>query len=63
MCVRLKRNRSKVCMVNRYLLRIAAPGSPKAEVGSIEFKEAGPQLLTFFLSRNNFAYFDLEPMD
>jgi hypothetical protein len=50
-------------MVNRYLLRIAAPGSPKAEVGSIEFKEAGPQLLTFFLSRNNFAYFDLEPMD
>ena len=35
----------------------------KAEVGSIEFKEAGPQLLTFFISRNNFAYFDFEPMD
>jgi hypothetical protein len=35
----------------------------KAEVGSIEFKEAGPQLLTFFVSRNNFAYFDFEPMD
>ncbi len=35
----------------------------KAEVGSIEFKEAGPQLLTFFVSRNNYAYFDFEPMD
>jgi hypothetical protein len=35
----------------------------KAEVGSIEFKEAGPQLLTLFVSRNNFAYFDFEPMD
>ena len=35
----------------------------KAEVGTIEFKEAGPQLLTFFVSRNNFAYFDFEPID
>jgi hypothetical protein len=35
----------------------------KAEVGSIEFKEAGIQLLTFFYSRNNYAYFDFEPMD
>jgi hypothetical protein len=35
----------------------------KAEVGSIEFKEAGPQLLTLFISSNTFAYFDFEPMD
>jgi hypothetical protein len=35
----------------------------KAEVGSIEFKEAGPQLLTLFISHNTFAYFDFGPMD
>ncbi len=35
----------------------------KAEVGTIEFKEAGIQLLTFYISRNNFAYFDFVPVD
>ena len=36
----------------------------RAEVGTITFPEAGPQLLTFeYNAGNNFAYFEFEPMD
>src|SRR5258708_15988063 len=36
----------------------------KAEIGTINFPEAGPQLLTFhYNSGNNFAYFEFEPVD
>lgn len=36
----------------------------KAEVGTITFSEAGPQLLTFqYNAGNNFAYFEFEPVD
>jgi len=34
----------------------------KAEIGTIRFEEAGPQLLTFhYNAGNNFAYFEFEP--
>jgi len=36
----------------------------RAEVGTITFSEAGPQLLTFeYNAGNNFAYFEFEPVD
>jgi hypothetical protein len=36
----------------------------KAEIGSITFAQAGPQLLTFHYNKgNNFAYFDFELQD
>jgi hypothetical protein len=36
----------------------------KAEIGSIFFPEAGPQLLTFhYNAGNNFAYFEFEPLE
>jgi hypothetical protein len=35
-----------------------------AEIGTIQFPQAGPQLLTFHYGKgNNFAYFEFEPVE